>query len=1017
MDSMFTQYLAWYQRYRTKYGTNTAVLMQVGKFFEIYDRLDLSKNTTHTNIREIADLCSLNLSEGVVDENTMKLCGGFPEQSLPKFERQLLDSGYTVVIIVQKKNANGEVEERTVERISSPGIYENRYSSGSQNSQNSNQDSCLIGILMERNDHTSYYIGITAVDIQTGNTWTTECTMPFIQHTPNIDCLEPFFLMHPPAEIVCWFTDETHTHKESELRAWFRLPKTTVIHIRHTKSVKPNPEFVRQAFSFEANLQPHIVLGLEKYQQAYNCVGLTLNFIDEHIPSLLKKLRNNTVWIPDDRVRLGNAALEQLNIVSNNHECLLYFFQKTFTAVGRRSLRERCITPISNISELKQRFARIDFLRNLTTDPEIEKSLRSVYDLSRLHRKLHLFSLSYTDIHHLLLTYSAIENLIKKFHNSPIAIHESRKILEWLTSKQEIWSIERIKTADPLLIHRTHPWKLGVFPELDDLEKDWKNLVSEINEFAQRNPNSPINVAIGEHHVFEFTITKKRFDKLPENQFKFHPNSAKSAIGSLESKEISEFQKRGNQIRKSWSEKQDAYWIQSLDIWSRSCDLSNFPISEFITNWIANLDAEFALARCALEFQLITPTFIDHETSSVVLEELRHPIIEQIHTGSPYVRHNISLGTNDEAVGAAENGLLVYGSNSSGKSSLMKSLGIAVICAQAGIPVAASKMVISPYTGIFTRILGNDNLWASLSSFAVEMTEFRSILKYSNQKSLVLGDELCSGTETRSATAIVSAGIQTMVKRGSQFLLATHLHEISELDEIRKLQGVKFVHLGIEYDPKTNAIIYKRTLQSGSGSALYGLEVCYGLDMDEEFLKLATSSRQNLNKFSRYNSQVPVRKCEICDSEKNLESHHIIHQADAKDGYIAPGAKIHRQSNLTVLCELCHKEHHAGTLTIHGWIDSSAGRILNWSRINSANSQNKNREMNSENSSNSQNKNHEMNSDNSCIFTEIKDSLRLLMSKGKKEKEILQALELETDSSIKLADLRKWKKLITQPAV
>jgi hypothetical protein len=188
-------------------------------------------------------------------------------------------------------------------------------------------------------------------------------------------------------------------------------------------------------------------------------------------------------------------------------------------------------------------------------------------------------------------------------------------------------------------------------------------------------------------------------------------------------------------------------------------------------------------------------------------------------------------------------------------------------------------------------------------------------------------------------------------------------------------------------------------LQEGSGSALYGLEVCYGLDMDEEFLKLATSSRQNLNKFSRYNSQVLVRKCEICNSEKDLESHHIIHQADAKDGYIAPGAKIHRQSNLTVLCELCHKEHHSGKLTIHGWIDTSTGRILNWSRTNS------------------QTKKHEMNSENSCIFAEIRDSLRLLMSKGKKEKEILQALELETDSTIKLADLRKWKKLITQSVV
>jgi DNA mismatch repair protein MutS len=178
MDSMFNQYLAWYQRYRPKYGQNTAVLMQVGKFYEIYDRYDIVKNTTHTNIREIADLCSLNLSEGIVDENTMKLCGGFPEQSLPKFERQLLDAGYTVVIIVQKKKSDGSVEERTVERISSPGIYENRYTSISR--VNDTNDRCLVGILLDKNDQRSYYVGLTAVDLQTGNTWSTECTMPFL---------------------------------------------------------------------------------------------------------------------------------------------------------------------------------------------------------------------------------------------------------------------------------------------------------------------------------------------------------------------------------------------------------------------------------------------------------------------------------------------------------------------------------------------------------------------------------------------------------------------------------------------------------------------------------------------------------------------------------------------------------------------------------------------------------------------------------------------------------------------
>jgi DNA mismatch repair protein MutS len=970
--------------------------MQVGKFFEIYDRLDLTTNTTHTNIREIADLCSLNLSEGFIDEKIMKLCGGFPEQSLPKFERQLLDAGYTVVIVVQKKKTDGTVEERTVERISSPSIYENRYTSIGRLADTN--DKCLIGILLEKNDKRSYYVGVTAVDIQTGNTWTTESIMQFLQNTPNIDNLEPFFLMHPPAEIVCWLPEEESGPTESELRAWFHLQISTVIHIRRGKFGKPNSDFVKLAFSMESNLQPHIVLGLEKYQQAYNCMGLTLNFIDEHIPSLLKKLRNNRVWIPEKRVRLGNAALEQLNIISSTNECLLYFFQKTYTVLGRRALRERCITPISDIEELEIRFSRIDYLRKFIQTTEIEKNLRSIYDLSRLHRKLHLLCVNLVDIQHLLQTYKSINNLVRNFHDSKISILSEQIVLEWLNYPQSIWSIERIKTADVTCIDRTHPWTLGTYPELDTIETEWNMLLKEIRVFLTpfTEQGTPIVLSMGEHTVFDFSITKKRYEKLSQTQYKFHPISSKSTSGTLDSKEILEFQKKAQQIQKKWAIKQDTIWLQSLEAWSLSCETiiseTNLPISEFITNWIGNLDTEFALARCAEEYGLITPKFITDNNSSVVIEQLRHPIIEQIHTGCPYIRHDIALGIKKDFIGSAEKGLLVYGSNSSGKSSLMKALGIAIICALAGIPVAATNMTISPYTGIFTRILGNDNLWASLSSFAVEMTEFRAILKYSDNHSLVLGDELCSGTETRSATAIVSAGIQTMVKRGTQFLLATHLHEISELEEIRRLEGVKFTHLGTEYDAATKTVVYKRILQEGSGSALYGLEVCYGLDMDDEFLTLATNCRQNLNKFSRYNSAVQIRKCEVCKSEKNLESHHIIHQADSINGFVEPGLRTHRQSNLTVLCDFCHKEHHAQRLTILGWSDTSTGRILKWTKTAPVQI-------------------HEIQNKNSC-FEEIRDSLKMLISKGKKEKEILEILEAETEKKIKLSELRKWKKQV-----
>ena len=75
---------------------------------------------------------------------------------------------------------------------------------------------------------------------------------------------------------------------------------------------------------------------------------------------------------------------------------------------------------------------------------------------------------------------------------------------------------------------------------------------------------------------------------------------------------------------------------------------------------------------------------------------------------------------------------------------------------QAGFYVPCSKFVLAPYQKIYTRILGNDNLFKGLSTFAVEMSELRTILESADQKSLVIGDELCSGTESNSAISIFS---------------------------------------------------------------------------------------------------------------------------------------------------------------------------------------------------------------------------------------------------------------------
>jgi DNA mismatch repair protein MutS len=254
--------------------------------------------------------------------------------------------------------------------------------------------------------------------------------------------------------------------------------------------------------------------------------------------------------------------------------------------------------------------------------------------------------------------------------------------------------------------------------------------------------------------------------------------------------------------------------------------------------------------------------------------------------------------------------------------------------AQIGCPVPATAMTLIPYTGLYTRILGNDNLWAGMSSFVVEMTEFRSILRAADPHTLVIGDEVCAGTETPSAVSIMAAGIQHLAEPRAHFYFATHLHELNDIDTIVGNPGIRMYHLAVHTNPD-GVLVYDRTLREGCGAPIYGLEVCRGLDMDAAFLERAFAIRKayypsdGVARASRYNARVVVDICAVCGSKDSLETHHIVPQADADNkGMIAAGVHKNNTANLVPLCDDCHTAHHAGKLTILGWTQTSHGRVL-----------------------------------------------------------------------------------------
>jgi DNA mismatch repair protein MutS len=350
---------------------------------------------------------------------------------------------------------------------------------------------------------------------------------------------------------------------------------------------------------------------------------------------------------------------------------------------------------------------------------------------------------------------------------------------------------------------------------------------------------------------------------------------------------------------------------------------------EIICDFITYVDLVYAKTFIAVKYNYCKPNIVPLSATSkksyIKVTKMRHCLIEKIQQNELYVANDITLGKSEGLDGQGLNGILLYGTNAVGKTSFIRALGISVIMAQAGLYVPASSFEFYPYKYIFTRIIGNDNLFKGLSTFAVEMSELRTILRLADERSLVLGDELCSGTESISAASIFVAGIQMLQQKTCSFIFATHLHEITNYDEITSLHNVGCKHMSVIYDKEKDLLIYDRKLKDGPGTNMYGLEVCKSLNLPQDFLDLAHNIRMKYNpesnslldqKSSHFNAKHIKGMCEKCNKKMATEVHHLQYQQDADDKGIIKNAEdgltFHKNhpANLLSICEQCHDEIH-----------------------------------------------------------------------------------------------------------
>ncbi len=252
----------------------------------------------------------------------------------------------------------------------------------------------------------------------------------------------------------------------------------------------------------------------------------------------------------------------------------------------------------------------------------------------------------------------------------------------------------------------------------------------------------------------------------------------------------------------------------------------------------AALDLHASFAQIASSGRWVRPTL--SASPRLAIRDGRHPLVEALRREEPFVPNDCDLSVERRI-------LLVTGPNMGGKSTYLRQVATAVLLAQAGAFVPASRVEMSIVDRIFTRVGAADNISRGESTFMVEMLEAAAILREATPRSLVILDEVGRGTSTFDGLSIAWALVEHLhdtPEKGAFTLFATHYHELTEIALVRP--GVANATMAVkEIDGR---VVFLRKVIAGSADRSYGIHVAELAGLPRALIERAREILSNLEK-------------------------------------------------------------------------------------------------------------------------------------------------------------------------
>ena len=611
----------------------------------------------------------------------------------------------------------------------------------------------------------------------------------------------------------------------------------------------------------------------EKYQDIFKNIKdlkqikvatLLLNYLIETQKRDLEHLQiieeiNNKDYMTMDLYTKKSLELTENARDHEKYGSLFWLLDMTKSAMGARLLKNYIDRPLLNRQAIEKRLDIVEiFTQQFIQRESIKEILKEVYDLERLSSRIAFGNINARDLKWIASSLKVIPELKQQLYSFNEDL--TNQLADQLIDLSHITKLidDAIIDNPPLTIKEGNIIKDHFSEDLDELRylrdhgKQW------LIDFEQkeREKTGIKNLKVGYNRVFGYYIevTKGSLDQV-KDEFEY---TRKQSLSNAERFITPELKDMESKILSAQDKIEKLEYVLFTQI--RNEIKKEVHLIQDIAKIIAQVDVYQSLAMLASENSYVRPIFNNNKTLEIT--EGRHGVIEKVMGHGQYVPNDVSIDEKNPVV-------LITGPNMGGKSTYMREVALMIIMAQIGSFVPAKYANLTIFDQIFTRIGASDDLISGQSTFMVEMLEANNALRYANENSLILFDEIGRGTATFDGMAIAQAMIEYIAKNiHCMTLFSTHYHELTFLED--KGLGIQNVHASARVD--NDHLVFEYLIKKGKSNKSYGVNVAKLAKLPDEVIQRANRVLETLEE-NNVEDRLVEEKLTIIEKESEVEKY------------------------------------------------------------------------------------------------------------------------------------------------